>query len=207
MDQTRRNYLKLVSGSATAGTVALAGCSGGESTDTEGASDTEAPTDTEMGTETETAAPTGTDVSCEESNETYTVEMGGSGHGPFFFDPVGLYVKPGDTVEFVNDTGGHSATSYAEELDSSDVTRIPEDAEAFNSGTLNDVGASWQYTFTVEGTYDYFCIPHKGLGMIGRIVVCQPGGPATEGSPPDGELPDSQRIVEEGSISWDDWDS
>lgn len=203
MDQTRRNYLKLVSGSATAGTVALAGCSGGESTATESESDTEAPTDTA----TATAAPTGTDVSCEESNETYTVEMGGAGHGPFFFDPIGLFVNPGDTVEFVNATAGHSATSYHESLDSSDVTRIPEEAEPFNSGVLNSEGASWQYTFSVPGTYDYFCIPHKGLGMIGRIVVCQPGGPATEGSPPDGELPDSQRIVEEGSVSWEEWDN
>lgn len=203
MDRTRRNYLKLVSGSVTAGTVALAGCSGGDSTATEPASDT--PTETAV--PTDTATPTATEVSCEEGGETHTVQMGGAGHGPFYFDPIGLFVSPGDTVEFVNDTSGHSATSYHEDLDSSDVTRIPEAAEPFNSGVLQSDGASWNYTFTEPGTYDYFCIPHKGLGMIGRIVVCAPGGPAEEGSPPDGELPDSQRIVEEGSVSWEEWDN
>ena len=55
----------------------------------------------------------------------------------------------------------------------------------------------------VEGTHDYFCIPHKQLGMIGRIVVGDSGGPATRSSNPDGDLPDSERIVEQGSIPYE----
>lgn len=199
MDRTRRNYLELVSGSVAAGTVALAGCSGGESTETA--------TDNPTETSTPTATPTETPVQCQEGDQTHTVEMDGSGHGPFYFDPIGLFISPGDTVEFVNETSGHSATAYHEDSEYADVTRIPEDAEPFNSGTLQREGASWEYTFEVPGTYDYFCIPHKGLGMIGRIVVCAPGGPAEDGNPPDGELPDSQRIVEEGSVSWEEWDN
>jgi hypothetical protein len=39
-------------------------------------------------------------------------------------------------------------------------------------------GQTWQWTFDVEGTYDYFSKYHEGIGLIGRIVVGKPGGPA-----------------------------
>ena len=29
-------------------------------------------------------------------------------------------------------------------------------------------------TFTVEGVYDYYCVPHEHAGMVGRIVVGTP---------------------------------
>src|SRR4051794_18987179 len=29
-------------------------------------------------------------------------------------------------------------------------------------------------TLTIEGVYDYFCIPHEHAGMVGRIVVGHP---------------------------------
>ena len=31
-------------------------------------------------------------------------------------------------------------------------------------------------TLTQEGVYDFFCIPHEHAGMVGRIIVGQPGG-------------------------------
>jgi hypothetical protein len=39
------------------------------------------------------------------------------------------------------------------------------------------VGAYFDVTFTVEGVYDYYCLPHEAAGMVGRIVVGQPSGP------------------------------
>jgi hypothetical protein len=73
---------------------------------------------------------------------------------------------------------------------------------------MTEQGATFEYTFEEEGTYDYFCIPHKTLGMIGRVVCGEPGGPAEEGEIPDldglqsGEFPSSDAIVENGALSY-----
>jgi len=172
----------------------------GNETTTEGGMGTDTP-----GTETadgETTAP-GTDGTGTDGG-TATVEMVTDG-SDYYFDPIGLAVEPGTTVTWTNESGSHSSTAYAESLDAADVTRIPADAEPWNSETISEEGATFEHTPEVEGTYDYFCIPHKTLDMIGRLVVGEPGGPATEGSPPDGELPASTDIVEQGSISYDEF--
>jgi plastocyanin len=118
----------------------------------------------------------------------------------YYFDPIGLYVDTGETVTFRIESGNHSATAYTESNPGSDERRIPDGADGWNSTTLRR--GSFDHTFETEGTYDYYCIPHKRLAMVGRIVVGGPGGPAEESRIPDGEVPDSDRIVEEGSVSW-----
>jgi len=138
---------------------------------------------------------------------THTVSMLTEG-GSFYFDPVGLHVEPGDTVEWVNESGQHSTTSYTSDNPRYDGDRrIPSDAESWNSGVFEEAGATFSYTFEVEGTYDYYCIPHKTLGMVGRIVCGSGGGPATENAFPEsdtprGVMPSSSTIVEEGSLAW-----
>lgn len=137
--------------------------------------------------------------------EAHEVEMVTEG-GDFYFDPVGLHVEPGDTVRFVNASGSHSATSYSTDNDAAETQRIPEGASGFDSGILEAEGATHSYTFEVEGTYDYFCAPNKTVGMVGRIVCGDPGGPATEGSIPDapgsGVMPASEDIVDGSSIGY-----
>jgi hypothetical protein len=32
-------------------------------------------------------------------------------------------------------------------------------------------GGTFSFTFEEPGTYDYFCIPHESLGMIGSVTV------------------------------------
>ena len=32
-------------------------------------------------------------------------------------------------------------------------------------------GESWEETFDTAGTYDYYCEPHRGAGMVGKVVV------------------------------------
>ncbi len=121
------------------------------------------------------------------AQETPVVRMGNN-----YFDPIGLHVDPGTTVRFEIAAGTHSATAYE--------NRIPADASAFDSGVISSGG--FEYTFETPGTYDYYCIPHKTVGMVGRIVVGTPGGPA-EGSPiPDGDVPESDAIVEQGAIAY-----
>jgi plastocyanin len=118
----------------------------------------------------------------------------------YYFDPIGLFVDSGTTVTFRIESGSHSSTAYEEGNGGAEVTRIPEGVEAWNSETLDEEGDTFEHTFETAGTYDYFCIPHKSLGMVGRIVVDEPGGPAEGSMPPDGEVPESQTIVDDGSV-------
>jgi len=122
------------------------------------------------------------------AQETPVVQMGNN-----YFDPIGLHVEPGTTVRFEIAAGSHSATAYS--------NRIPSDATAFDSGTISE--GSFEYTFEAPGTYDYYCIPHKSVGMVGRVVVGSPGGPAEDGRIPDGDVPKSDDIVEQGSIPYE----
>ena len=56
--------------------------------------------------------------------------------------------KPGHNVEFIK--GG-----------------VPEGVEKFRSALSKDT----EYKFEVPGIYAYWCTPHKGMGMIGFVVV------------------------------------
>jgi plastocyanin len=134
---------------------------------------------------------------------TATVEMTTDGKGSYF-DPIGLYLEPGDSVRFVVKSGNHSASAYHPDNIYAETTRIPEDAPAWGSKVLQK-GESYEHTFETPGTHDYYCIPHKTLGMVGRIVVESPGGPAEGSMPPDGTVPKTEAILEEGSVSYGDF--
>ncbi len=121
-----------------------------------------------------------------------TVEMITEG-GDNYFDPIGLQVEPGTTVTFENTSGAHNSVSYDD--------RIPSGAETWDT----TIGETAEHTFETEGTYDYFCRPHKTAGMVGRIVVGEPGGPAEGSMPPDGDVPDSDTITSEGEVAYEDF--
>ena len=112
------------------------------------------------------------------------------------FDPIGHHVELGTTVQFEIASGSHSATAYED--------RIPDEATPFDSGTISE--GSFEHTFDTPGTYDYYCRPHQSVGMVGRIVVGEPGGPAETTPIPDGDVPNSERIVEQGTIGIEEFD-
>ncbi len=93
-------------------------------------------------------------------------------NGEFHFEPHVVRVEPGDTVRWVLASGRHSATAY--HPSNGKPLRVPEGAEAWDSGVLSDSGATFEKTFDVEGVSDYFCIPHEGVGMVGTVVVGAP---------------------------------
>jgi plastocyanin len=138
---------------------------------------------------------------------THTIGMYTKG-GSYYFDPIGLYVKPGDTVKWVIKSGGHSATSYTKGNPSySGPSLIPKKAKPWNSGVLNKPGASFSYTFKAKGTYKYYCIPHKSLGMVGKIVCGAPGGPGENNSipssdKPEGLMPPSDILVQRKKLGF-----
>ena len=96
--------------------------------------------------------------------------------GNFRFDPVGLRIEPGTDVIFLNMGDFHTATAfhpdYGHLLGGDVPLRIPDGAEPWHSGMLGLTdGTQFEHTFAVEGVYDYFCQPHYGFGMVGRIIV------------------------------------
>ena len=93
-----------------------------------------------------------------------------------WFDPIGVWVEPGQTVRWIVDANVHTTTAYHPKNDGHSL-RIPEGATPWDSGFLVNPGDRYDVTLTVPGVYDYFCQPHEAAGMVGRIVVGKPGGP------------------------------
>jgi plastocyanin len=87
------------------------------------------------------------------------------------FDPEVVHIHAGQTVEWRNTalithTVSDDKSVAADPADAS----IPEGATAFNSGDL-PAGQVYSQTFTVPGTYKYFCMIHEGHAMLGTVVV------------------------------------
>lgn len=100
------------------------------------------------------------------------IVMGGRTDGSHvWFDPVGLFIEPGQTVRWINRDAGnsHTATAYHPDIFEK-PRRIPEGAAAWDSDYLLPEEA-FSITLTEPGVYDYYCVPHEHAGMVGRIVV------------------------------------
>lgn len=138
--------------------------------------------------------------------------------GQWFFNPAGLYIQKGQTVRWESRKWGTTVTAFHPSNDNHEL-RIPENAKPFDSGLIGQtIQNTFEWTFDVEGTYDYFCRYHEILGMVGRIVVGSPGGPAEQNPPGygarEGKAPvfhsqakllaalPSQQIVENQTISY-----
>ncbi|MDS0474331.1 plastocyanin/azurin family copper-binding protein [Natrinema sp. 1APR25-10V2] len=99
------------------------------------------------------------------------------------FLPATYEVSVGDTVVWKNTSeADHTVTAYGE--------LIPDDAAYFASGGFEDQDSAYnawhgerggrlgsretyEHTFDVPGTYEYFCIPHERGNMTGEIVVTE----------------------------------
>lgn len=103
------------------------------------------------------------------------IQMHGRDDGAVvWFDPLGLWIAPGQSVRWRNVDPGNSHTSTAYDPANFDhPRRIPAGAAPWNSDYLLP-GESFAVTLSVPGVYDYFCVPHELSGMVGRIVVGTP---------------------------------
>lgn len=87
------------------------------------------------------------------------------------FAPDTVRVESGATVRWVNGSMiVHTVTADPDQATKDESVRLPEGASTFDSGDL-DPDASFEHTFTVPGTYRYFCIPHEGTRMYGTVIV------------------------------------
>jgi len=110
-----------------------------------------------------------------------------------WFDPIGVHIKPGQTVRWIVTENVHTTTAYHPENDMHSL-RIPKGATPWNSGFLVNKGDHFDVTLTVEGVYDYYCMPHEEAGMVGRIVVGKAGGP--------GAMPFDYFKNQQGTSNW-----
>jgi plastocyanin len=87
------------------------------------------------------------------------------------FDPETVQIEAGQTVVWRNTSGFvHTATGDASLADDPDNVRLPAGAQPWDSGSV-PAGGEYRRTFDVAGEYRYFCIPHEGQDMTGRIIV------------------------------------
>ena len=98
--------------------------------------------------------------------EEVTVGPGGN----LSYDPAELTIQPGTTVVWSWDSDNHNVVPSAQ----------PDDAdwggtEGGDSQTY-DTGHEYEYTFEVEGDYEYYCTPHQQAGMTAAITVTSDTG-------------------------------
>ncbi len=100
--------------------------------------------------------------------ETYTVKMG-SDKAQLIYDPPSLTINQGDTVRWVNNKvyphnvvfdkvpGGDAA--LAAKLSHKALLTAPK--QVVESAFVD----------VPPGEYTYYCTPHRGAGMVGKIIV------------------------------------
>lgn len=171
---SRRDVLR-TTGVVLAG--AAAGCSGGDSPSGDGGGGDQ-PTSTETPTATQTETSTGDGgggTSIEEwlsntgnfdgvddktGTDAVDVEVGVQGNVSYYaFAPPAIRVDSGTTVTWT--WSGKGSQHNVKAFEGGD----------FESELKSEAGATFEHTFDETGTVLYACVPHKGTGMKGAVVV------------------------------------
>jgi len=112
------------------------------------------------------------------SGAVHKVDMVLNAQGEYRFVPSALTIKVGDTVQWVNVSGGPHNVQFR-------ANGIPAGADAkLNAAMQNRIGplngalltapnATYEISFAgaPAGTYNYTCTPHELLGMNGTLTV------------------------------------
>jgi plastocyanin len=98
------------------------------------------------------------------------------------FEPANFTVHVGDVVEFVNVSGFPHNVSFEAAKIPAGAAAVLNAAMANRTGNLQgpmftQAGQTYRVSFAGApvGTYDYFCLPHKPMGMKGTITVAAAG--------------------------------
>ncbi len=99
-----------------------------------------------------------------------TVEiLMGSKKGALVFEPSTVTIKPGDTVKWINNIAYPHNVVF---------DKVPGNDKALADSLsykklLNAPKQAIEKTFSdlPSGEYTYYCTPHRGAGMVGKIVV------------------------------------
>ena len=104
------------------------------------------------------------------SAETYTIKMGAD-NGMLAFEPANVTVKSGDVVQWVN----NKLPPHNIVFDAANVPTKSADLakELSHPQLLYTAGEEVKLEIKdlPAGTYTYYCQPHRGAGMVGKITV------------------------------------
>ena len=149
---SRRHFLTAAAGATTA--AAATGTATAQSTTTEASGGGGGEPD--LGGYLDGANNFGGSVTDERGSSDVTVKVGAGSNG-LAFGPAAVHVDNGATVtwEWTGEGGAHN---------------VVDEEEAFDSGSTQTSG-TFEHTFSEDGIYKYFCVPHKASGMLGVVVV------------------------------------
>jgi plastocyanin len=102
------------------------------------------------------------------SQNVYSTQYVVNTAGNTFGANTNLSINIGDTVIWNNTGGFHNVNAT--------LATYPGNPEGFGNAVAG-AGWSFQWIFTIAGTYDYQCDPHLALGMVGVINVIAPNTP------------------------------
>lgn len=93
----------------------------------------------------------------------------GGGDGSLAFVPSEFSVSAGEKIVFKNNAGfPHNVVFDEDEIpsgvDASAISMKEEDL-------LNGPGETYIVTLDAKGTYTFYCSPHQGAGMVGKVTV------------------------------------
>lgn len=93
----------------------------------------------------------------------------GADDGGLVFQPSQFTVASGEKIVFKNNAGfPHNVIFDEDEVPAGvDVSKISMTEEDL----LNGPGEEYSVTLETKGTYSFFCSPHQGAGMIGKVTV------------------------------------
>ncbi|MBW4634400.1 MAG: plastocyanin [Iphinoe sp. HA4291-MV1] len=103
--------------------------------------------------------------------ETYTVKLG-TDKGMLQFQPKELTIKPGDTIEWLNNkVPPHNVVfdKAKNPAKSADLAKSLSHKQLMMSPTQKT--KTTFPTDTPPGEYTFYCEPHRGAGMIGKVTV------------------------------------
>ena len=91
----------------------------------------------------------------------------GSDAGGLVFEPAEITISKGDSVTWINNRGfPHNVV-----FDEDDVPGGVNVDKLSAEDLLNAAGEKHTAKFDVAGEYGYYCEPHQGAGMVGRVIV------------------------------------
>merc|ERR1719387_415158 len=91
----------------------------------------------------------------------------GSDSGGLVFVPSEITGKSGEAIKFMNNAGFPHNIVFDEDA-------VPEGVDVSKIGQeeyLNAPGESYELKLSKAGEYGYYCQPHQGAGMKGKIIV------------------------------------
>ncbi|CAI0382406.1 unnamed protein product [Linum tenue] len=93
----------------------------------------------------------------------------GGDDGSLAFVPSTFSVAAGETITFKNNAGfPHNIVFDEDEIPSGvDASKISMSEEDL----LNAPGETYKVALTEKGEYKFYCSPHQGAGMVGKVTV------------------------------------